>query len=122
MFSTPPSICFSGPSDVFVPGLILGSGLAAVLKGSAAAEPMIASCAAATVRPAAPRKRRRSRLMSSVIVSIGHLIDSRLSVGSAEREREGFHIRIEELNFELPVDDRFLLPDQLIEPLLGDRA
>src|SRR5262245_9662131 len=74
MFRTPASICLRGPNDVFVPGLTIGSGLAAALKTCAAAEPMSPSWAAATVMPVAPRKRRRYRLMSFVVVSIGHLL------------------------------------------------
>src|SRR5580658_3140900 len=46
----------------------------------------------------------------------------RLRRGSAERERESLQPRIEKLDFELTVGDRLLLPDQLIQPLLGHRA
>ena len=41
---------------------------------------------------------------------------------SAEREREGLHTRIEELNLEQSIGDGLRLSDQLIKPLLGDRA
>src|SRR5262245_35984022 len=41
---------------------------------------------------------------------------------SAERAHEGLHAVIEKLEFALPIDDGFRLPDQLIETLLGDRA
>src|ERR1700694_5816464 len=42
--------------------------------------------------------------------------------GSAERERKRLHARIEELDLELSVSDGVRLPDQLIQPLLGNRA
>jgi hypothetical protein len=45
-----------------------------------------------------------------------------LRSGSAERERESFHARVEKLDFELTIGDRLLLPDQLIKPLLAHRA
>ena len=41
---------------------------------------------------------------------------------SAERERERLHARIEELDLEQPVSDGVRLPDQLIQPLPGNRA
>src|SRR5262249_57029498 len=34
----------------------------------------------------------------------------------------GFHVRIEKLDFELSVGDGLWLSDQLVQPLLGDRA
>src|ERR1700686_5542962 len=46
----------------------------------------------------------------------------RLRCGSAERERESLQSRIEKLDFELPIGDRLLLPDQLVQPLFGHRA
>src|SRR5260370_15445137 len=42
--------------------------------------------------------------------------------GSAERERESLHARIEKLDLELPISNGLRLPDQLIEPLFGSRA
>src|SRR5438067_3359554 len=42
--------------------------------------------------------------------------------GSAERERKRLHARVEELNLELSVSDGARLSDQLIQPLLGNRA
>ena len=42
--------------------------------------------------------------------------------GSAEREREGLHARIEKLDLEQSIGDGPGLPDQLIQPLLGNRA
>src|SRR5882724_12860051 len=42
--------------------------------------------------------------------------------GSAERERKRLHARVEELDLELSVSDGFRLSDQLIQPLLGNRA
>src|SRR5438105_12399833 len=42
--------------------------------------------------------------------------------GSAERESKRLHARIEELNLELSVSDGARLSDQLIQPLLGNRA
>src|SRR5438552_4787949 len=41
---------------------------------------------------------------------------------SPERERKGLHARIEKLDLELTISDGLRLPDQLIHPLLGDRA
>ena len=40
----------------------------------------------------------------------------------AERERERLHASIEELDLEVPIDDRLRLSDQLIQPLFDDRA
>ena len=48
--------------------------------------------------------------------------DSRDGEASAERERERLHAGIEELDLELPIDDRVRLSDQLIQPLLDHRA
>src|SRR4051794_32265259 len=44
------------------------------------------------------------------------------SRGSAERECKSFRPRIEKLDLELPIGNRPGLPDQQIEPLLGDRS
>src|SRR6266705_1260078 len=63
-FRSPASICFSEANDVFVPGLI---GL--ILTGCASAEPSIASSAAATVSTAVPKRRRRSWLIFSAILT-----------------------------------------------------
>src|SRR5262245_46589598 len=41
---------------------------------------------------------------------------------SAERERKGFHARIEKLDLELSISDGLWLSDQLIQPLFGNRA
>jgi hypothetical protein len=41
---------------------------------------------------------------------------------SAEGEDEGLHARVEELDVELPVGDGTALTDQLVEPLLVERA
>src|SRR6202790_5357131 len=61
----PASICFSGPNDVFVPGLI-----GFILLDCAPAEPIMASSAAAMVRTAVPKRRRRSWSISSDILSL----------------------------------------------------
>src|SRR5258706_11878437 len=68
-------------------------------------------------RPAAG-KRRRSRLISSTILiaSIGQLHDCLLRGGSAERERKGFHVRIEKFDLKLSIGDGLWLPDQLVQP------
>ena len=42
--------------------------------------------------------------------------------GSAEGERVSFRTWIEKLDLEQSIGDRLLLPDQLIKPLLADRA
>jgi hypothetical protein len=42
--------------------------------------------------------------------------------GSAEGEDQGLHTRIEELDLELSITDVSRLPDQLIQPLVRDRA
>src|SRR6266850_562794 len=60
--NTPASICLRGANEVFVPGLI---GL--ILLDCAPAEPIIASLATARVRTVVPKRRRRSRLISSDI-------------------------------------------------------
>src|SRR6266581_321395 len=81
MFRTPASICFSDLNAVFVPGLI---GL--ILGDCASAEPIVASSDAASVRTAAPKRRRRSRLISSDIASL-------LSWSQAsERYSSRFHV------------------------------
>src|SRR3954453_16525991 len=58
-FSRPASICFKGPRDVFVPGLIVGRSAALGLAGCATEEPANPSWAAATIIAAAPRTSRR---------------------------------------------------------------
>src|SRR5215469_4934492 len=42
--------------------------------------------------------------------------------GSAERERESLHARIEKLDFEHAISNGPRLSDQLIQPLFGHRA
>src|SRR5207237_5238938 len=42
--------------------------------------------------------------------------------GSAERERESLHARIEKLDLELSISNGLGLPDQLIQPLFCKRA
>src|SRR5258708_11803625 len=42
--------------------------------------------------------------------------------GSAERERESLHARIEKLDVELAISNGLRLSDQLIQPLFGNRA
>src|SRR3712207_13315 len=42
--------------------------------------------------------------------------------GSAEREAISLHPRIEKLDLELPIGDGLRLPDQLVQPLVADRA
>src|SRR5258708_38417808 len=42
--------------------------------------------------------------------------------GSAERERESLHARIEKLDLELSISNGPRLSDQLIQPLFGNRA
>src|SRR5438067_2527925 len=41
---------------------------------------------------------------------------------STERERKGFRARIEELDLEQSIGDRLWLADQLVHPLVGNRA
>src|SRR4029077_17220711 len=41
---------------------------------------------------------------------------------STKRERESLHARIEKVDLELPIDDGPWLSDQLIQPLIGNRA
>src|SRR5215831_6844506 len=119
MLRRPASICLSGPSEVFVPGLIAGS----VWRACALAVATMPSLAAAMASAAAPTKRRR--LMSSpiVIVSTGQpLHDGSLRGGSAERENENLHTRTEKLDLELAIGYRLRLSDQLVQPLLRHRA
>src|ERR1700694_490191 len=47
---------------------------------------------------------------------------SRQNDQSAEGERKRLHARIEKLDLELSISDGLLLPDALIQPLLGHRA
>jgi hypothetical protein len=42
--------------------------------------------------------------------------------GSAERERNGFHARVEKLDLELALGDGPRLSDQLVQPPFGHRA
>ena len=53
----PALICLSATKEVLLPDLTTGGGLA--LSASATAEPIVRSCAAATVRAAVPKKCRR---------------------------------------------------------------
>src|SRR5258708_1963991 len=43
-------------------------------------------------------------------------------MGSAERECKGLHVRIEKFDLKLSIGDGVRLPDQLVQPLLGDCA
>src|SRR5580698_7390642 len=61
----PASICFSGPNEVFVPGLIASRCFAFVLPDCANEEPTPASSAAATDMAIAPKRRRRLSLNCS---------------------------------------------------------
>src|SRR6202162_1206197 len=71
-FRTPASICFNELNDVFVPGLI-----GFILVDCASAEPIMSSSAAAMVRTAVPKRRRRSWLISSdICLSNGNQIDA----------------------------------------------
>src|SRR5437764_140761 len=42
--------------------------------------------------------------------------------GSAEGERKSLHARIEKLDLKVPISNGLRLADQLIQPLLGNRA
>src|ERR1700674_2895068 len=64
-FRSPASICFMGANDVFVPGVV-----GPILPDCASAAPTMASSATATVRTAAPKRRRRSWLISSDILAL----------------------------------------------------
>src|SRR5260370_42504085 len=79
-FRSPASICFSELNDVFVPGLI---GL--ILPDCASAGPSRASSAAAIVRAAVPRRRRRSWLICSDILPFS-LIGFKASKRSASAD------------------------------------
>src|SRR6266852_2843689 len=70
-FRTPASICFNELNDVFVPGLI-----GFILVDCASAEPIMSSSAAAMVRTAVPKRRRRSWLISSDIWALLDWIQS----------------------------------------------
>jgi hypothetical protein len=48
--------------------------------------------------------------------------DTLVSIPSAEREGERLHAGVQKLNLELSFRDRSRLSNQLIQPLLGDRA
>ena len=99
--------------------------LAQVLVGCAAGQLMIPNCAAATVTPAAPRKRRRCQAMSSavlIVVNCSVSLARWLGNRSAERERKGLHSRSKKLDLELAIENGFGLPDQLIEALVGQCA
>src|ERR1700722_17817062 len=61
---TPASICLSVPDDVVAPGLTLGRSAGFALLDWASAAPLKTSWAAARVVAAAPKKRRRSQLIS----------------------------------------------------------
>jgi len=56
---SPASICFSGPNDVFVPGLIAGRTVGLAVPDCAPAEFIVTNGAVAMVRAATPRKPRR---------------------------------------------------------------
>src|SRR5436190_751178 len=103
---SPASICLSGANEVFVPDFIAGR---VVLAGCASALASMPRWAAATA--AAPRKRRRSWLMSSMLHS-----------SSAERKAKSLHARTKKLDFKLVIGNWSGLPDQLVQTLLGHRA
>src|SRR5580658_6954157 len=66
----PASICFSGPNDVFVPGLILGRSFGFVLVDCPSAELTPSNPAAATDLPIVPKRRRRLWLISLDILTL----------------------------------------------------
>src|SRR3954469_4893989 len=67
-FRTPASICFSGPNDVFVPGLLPDASSDLSPLDCAFAGPATPSPAAATVKAAVRSRRRRSSSYRSDIV------------------------------------------------------
>jgi hypothetical protein len=79
MFSNPASICFNAPKDVFVSGLIVGSSFAWL--ACAFGEPIILSCTAAIVMAAVLRKRRRSLLIPSDIISSNEIRSVEVNTG-----------------------------------------
>ena len=120
-FSTPASICFSGPNDVFVPGL-----------GVAAADGLLC-CRRADQRKLSggDGDRGGAKETAAVWVDLVHDLERlhwRTSIvnarrdGSAEREGKDLHARTEKLDLELAIDDGLRLPDQLVQTLLGDGA
>src|ERR1022692_1401922 len=77
-FRRPASICFSGPNEAFVPGLIVGRSAGFVLLDWAFAEPIMPNWAAAMVMLAVLKKRRRSWLISlDICISYRIQIDVR---------------------------------------------
>ena len=115
--STPASICLIAPNDVFVPGLIAGTFASAARRIDHAK------------LSGGDRHRGASNKAAPILIDLVdaseriHLDSLQLDrCGSAERESERFHARIEKLDFESPVSDGTGLPDQLIQPLLGDGA
>src|ERR1039458_9605198 len=81
-FSRPASICFSGPNEVFVPGLTVGRSAGFVLLDWAFAEPIMPRWAAAMVMLAVLKKRRRSWLISSDMII---LLPGRTRLGCKSR-------------------------------------
>jgi hypothetical protein len=57
-----------------------------------------------------------------LILSIGGLDNSSSRGELAESERKSLDARTQKLDLELVIDDRLLLPDQLVQPLLGHDA
>ena len=74
---SPASICFRGPNDLFVPGLIGGRLAGFVLPVCAAVEPIMPNWAEAIVIIVVARKRRQSWLISSTIFSTSDKIPFR---------------------------------------------
>jgi hypothetical protein len=57
-----------------------------------------------------------------LILFLAGLDISSLPVELTECERKSLHARTQKLDLELAIDDRLLLPDQLVQPLLGHDA
>lgn len=76
--------------------------------------------AAPAERPAIA-KRRRDIPVNSVCFMV-YLLFEPADSPSAEREVERFGARIEKLDLELAIGDRFCLPNELVEPLFDDCA
>src|SRR5438552_1235428 len=72
MLSRPASICFSLGNEGLVPGLIAGNDATAPR-----ADPARPSWAAAALIAATPSKRRRSRLIDSIVSTLSLLIRNR---------------------------------------------
>src|ERR1700722_804237 len=115
----PAPICFRGANDVFVPGLVTGRSARITLldrgrMASAKGAPG-ASIATPADRPAVAKRRRD-------IASITNVLLNYLVRRSAEREVKDLRARIEKLNLTLAIGDRCRLANELVEPLLDNRA